>query len=176
MPQPSPRSRACCVSLPHNCKPNSRSRDASITPTWRVRPARRSPREVSPPTSRCAPDSRCATSWWMNSRTLRSGSSSCSKRSPRAWEPGDGRTLFVVGDPMQSIYQFRDAEVGLFLRARDRGIGPVRLEALHLTRNFRSAPASSRGAMTRSRSFSRRRMTFARAQSHSPAALPARPD
>lgn len=56
------------------------------------------------------------------------------------WEPGDGRTLFAVGDPMQSIYQFRDAEVGLFLRARDRGIGSIRLESLHLTRNFRSAP------------------------------------
>ena len=55
-----------------------------------------------------------------------------------AWEEGDGRTLFIVGDPMQSIYQFREAEVGLFLRARDRGIGPVRLEALRLTRNFRS--------------------------------------
>lgn len=54
------------------------------------------------------------------------------------WEEGDGRTLFVVGDPMQSIYQFREAEVGLFLRARDRGIGSLRLEALHLTRNFRS--------------------------------------
>lgn len=56
------------------------------------------------------------------------------------WEQGDGRTLFVVGDPMQSIYQFREAEVGLFLRARDRGIGEVRLEALRLTRNFRSLP------------------------------------
>jgi ATP-dependent helicase/nuclease subunit A len=56
------------------------------------------------------------------------------------WEPGDGRTLFVVGDPMQSIYQFREAEVGLFLRARDAGIGGVRLEALRLTRNFRSIP------------------------------------
>ncbi|HEU4627036.1 MAG TPA: UvrD-helicase domain-containing protein [Steroidobacteraceae bacterium] len=57
------------------------------------------------------------------------------------WEPGDGRTLFAVGDPMQSIYQFREAEVGLFLRARDEGIGPIRLESLQLTRNFRSAPA-----------------------------------
>lgn len=57
------------------------------------------------------------------------------------WEPGDGRTLFVVGDPMQSIYLFREAEVGCFLRARDAGIGPVRLTALRLLRNFRSTPA-----------------------------------
>ena len=56
------------------------------------------------------------------------------------WEEGDGRTLFVVGDPMQSIYQFREAEVGLFLRARDSGIGTVRMEPLRLTRNFRSVP------------------------------------
>jgi ATP-dependent helicase/nuclease subunit A len=57
------------------------------------------------------------------------------------WEPGDGRTLFVVGDPMQSIYQFREAEVGLFLRARARGIGTVTLRPLQLRRNFRSRPA-----------------------------------
>jgi len=54
------------------------------------------------------------------------------------WEEGDGRTLFVVGDPMQSIYQFREAEVGLFLRIRDQGIGELRLQRLHLTRNFRA--------------------------------------
>jgi ATP-dependent helicase/nuclease subunit A len=56
------------------------------------------------------------------------------------WEEGEGRTLFVVGDPMQSIYQFREAEVGLFLKARDAGIGGVHLEALQLSRNFRSIP------------------------------------
>ncbi|HLY52419.1 MAG TPA: UvrD-helicase domain-containing protein, partial [Steroidobacteraceae bacterium] len=55
------------------------------------------------------------------------------------WEEGDGRTLFAVGDPMQSIYRFRDAEVGLFLRARLAGIGRVRLRPLRLRRNFRAA-------------------------------------
>ena len=54
------------------------------------------------------------------------------------WEPGDGRTLYCVGDPMQSIYRFRNAEVGQFLLAKHAGIGDVCLEALTLRRNFRS--------------------------------------
>jgi len=54
------------------------------------------------------------------------------------WQAGDGRTLFLVGDPMQSIYRFRKAEVGLFLQVRDQGIGEVRPEFLQLTDNFRS--------------------------------------
>ncbi len=58
----------------------------------------------------------------------------------RGWMPGDGRTLFLVGDPMQSIYRFREADVSLYARARDFGIGEVRLESLSLEANFRSEP------------------------------------
>ena len=54
------------------------------------------------------------------------------------WQPDDGRTLFVVGDPMQSIYRFREAEVGLFIRMQSSGIGHVQLTPLTLALNFRS--------------------------------------
>ncbi|MBC8118247.1 MAG: UvrD-helicase domain-containing protein, partial [Burkholderiaceae bacterium] len=57
------------------------------------------------------------------------------------WQPGDGRTVFVVGDPMQSIYRFREAEVGLFLRAWTQGIARLPLQRLQLARNFRSQQA-----------------------------------
>ena len=54
------------------------------------------------------------------------------------WEPGDGRTLFCVGDAMQSIYGFRSADVGLFLNCKQRGLGNIDLEVLRLNTNFRS--------------------------------------
>lgn len=55
------------------------------------------------------------------------------------WQAGDGRTLFLVGDPMQSIYRFRQAEVGLFLDICERGcFGQIPVEFLRLTFNFRS--------------------------------------
>ncbi len=58
----------------------------------------------------------------------------------RGWEPGDGRSLFLVGDPMQSIYRFRRADVGLFLKVRDSGLGGLFPERLRLYRNNRSRP------------------------------------
>jgi len=57
------------------------------------------------------------------------------------WQTDDGRTLFCVGDPMQSIYRFRKANVSLFLEAAERGIGDIALKRLTLYRNNRSYPA-----------------------------------
>ncbi len=54
------------------------------------------------------------------------------------WQADEGKTLFLVGDPMQSIYRFREAEVGLYLKARQQGIGNIRLDPLYLQVNFRS--------------------------------------
>ena len=56
------------------------------------------------------------------------------------WQPDDGRTLFCVGDPMQSIYRFRKADVSLFLQAVESGIGHLPLTRLQLSRNNRSHP------------------------------------
>ncbi|GGH09607.1 UvrD-helicase domain-containing protein [Silvibacterium dinghuense] len=59
-----------------------------------------------------------------------------------AWEQGEGRTCFLVGDPMQSIYMFRQAEVELFYQVEARGIGHdehgITCEPIQLLTNFRS--------------------------------------
>lgn len=69
------------------------------------------------------------------------------RRLTRGWadhnhqDPELPRTVLVVGDAMQSIYGFRAANVGLFMRARDHGIGDLSMEPLSLRVNFRSTAA-----------------------------------
>jgi ATP-dependent exoDNAse (exonuclease V) beta subunit len=62
-----------------------------------------------------------------------------------AWPERDGRTCFCVGDPMQSIYFFRDADAELFPRVKALGLEIPHEEALlfdfvSLTANFRTTP------------------------------------
>ncbi|MFT6296413.1 MAG: ATP-dependent exoDNAse (exonuclease V) beta subunit, partial [Glaciecola sp.] len=54
------------------------------------------------------------------------------------WQPGDNRSLFLVGDAMQSCYGFRNANVGIYLNVREHGIGEIQLNSLTLQTNFRS--------------------------------------
>jgi ATP-dependent exoDNAse (exonuclease V) beta subunit len=63
-----------------------------------------------------------------------------------AWPEREGRTCFVVGDPMQSIYFFRDADAELFPRVEQLGLEipgdlPLRFDSVQLSANFRTAPA-----------------------------------
>ena len=57
------------------------------------------------------------------------------------WDAQDDHTWFAVGDPMQSIYRFRDADVAVFTQTRDEGISGIPLEPLELQVNFRSHPS-----------------------------------
>jgi ATP-dependent exoDNAse (exonuclease V) beta subunit len=62
-----------------------------------------------------------------------------------AWPERAGRTCFVVGDPMQSIYFFRDADAELFPRVKALGLEIPQDEALFfdfvsLKANFRTEP------------------------------------
>ncbi len=63
-----------------------------------------------------------------------------------AWPDRAGRTIFVVGDPMQSIYSFRDADAELFPRVRQFGLelpdgDAVSFDFVPLRANFRTQPA-----------------------------------
>ncbi len=63
------------------------------------------------------------------------------ERLTAGWTGDDGRTLFLVGDPMQSIYRFREADVGIFIEVQREGVGGIVLENLRLSANFRSRQA-----------------------------------
>jgi len=63
------------------------------------------------------------------------------RRLTAGWQTNDGRSLFIVGDAMQSLYGFRNANVGLFLEARSLPLGNIQLEPLDLQVNFRSQAA-----------------------------------
>ena len=54
------------------------------------------------------------------------------------WDSSSNKTLFLVGDPMQSIYRFRDANVSLFMQIVEFGVGQLRPEFRQLQVNFRS--------------------------------------
>ncbi len=63
-----------------------------------------------------------------------------------AWSDREDRTCFVVGDPMQSIYGFREADAELFPRVEKLGLEipdefSFPFDPVHLTANFRSEPS-----------------------------------
>lgn len=56
------------------------------------------------------------------------------------WEQTPHKTLFLVGDPMQSIYRFRKAEVNIFLQLwQNQQFNDIKLIPLQLKSNFRSS-------------------------------------
>jgi len=62
-----------------------------------------------------------------------------------AWPERTGRTCFTVGDPMQSIYFFREADAELFPRVKEVGLeishdAPLLFDFVPLTANFRTVP------------------------------------
>ncbi|HTW80110.1 MAG TPA: UvrD-helicase domain-containing protein [Terracidiphilus sp.] len=62
-----------------------------------------------------------------------------------AWPDREGRTCFVVGDPMQSIYLFREADAELFGRVERLGLEiegdlPLQFDTVQLSANFRTEP------------------------------------
>ena len=54
------------------------------------------------------------------------------------WQKDDSNSFFCVGDPMQSIYRFRDADVSIFTETQNRGLATKPLQRITLRANFRS--------------------------------------
>ena len=55
-----------------------------------------------------------------------------------SWSGENQRTITVVGDPMQSIYRFRQAEVKLFYQVQQQGFAGIHMTNLALSSNYRS--------------------------------------
>ncbi|QYF91086.1 exodeoxyribonuclease V subunit beta [Arthrobacter sp. PAMC25284] len=62
---------------------------------------------------------------------------------PNGWEklPIPAGRLFTVGDPKQSIYRFRRADIATYMTARGRAGADTAAEVARLNTNFRSTPA-----------------------------------
>ena len=57
-----------------------------------------------------------------------------------SWNDHDGQSFFAVGDPMQSIYSFRDADVSIFSEVQKEGLNQLPIRSIKLNSNFRSDP------------------------------------
>ncbi|MHB1286469.1 MAG: UvrD-helicase domain-containing protein [Leptospirales bacterium] len=55
--------------------------------------------------------------------------------------PRPGSALFMIGDPKQSIYRFRGADLSSYLKARERSSGAPCNRLVSLTTNYRSVPS-----------------------------------
>ncbi|MEE2782134.1 MAG: UvrD-helicase domain-containing protein [Pseudomonadota bacterium] len=55
-----------------------------------------------------------------------------------SWSASDSNTFFGVGDPMQSIYRFRNADVSIFMETATTGMGQLPITLCDLQANFRS--------------------------------------
>jgi ATP-dependent exoDNAse (exonuclease V) beta subunit len=55
------------------------------------------------------------------------------------WASEAQKTIFCVGDPMQSIYKFREADVSIFIEAKKLGFNTIPLETIRLQNNWRSS-------------------------------------
>jgi ATP-dependent helicase/nuclease subunit A len=68
-------------------------------------------------------------------------STNLDESNPARLRPGPGR-LFIVGDPKQSIYRFRNADIETYLEVVDpQNMHSLGLDRLQLTANFRSVPS-----------------------------------
>ena len=64
------------------------------------------------------------------------------QRLTAGWSAEDGHSLFLVGDPMQSIYRFREAEIGVFLNTwQSQRLGNMPVQPANIEVNFRSDKA-----------------------------------